>query len=524
MREKLSQTFIILMLFGSFMAFSQTYDILGVKRVNPSQVNAIIENNEVKGYYAFSYLDKANKKENLYNLAILDNNLKQNYSVELQKSKKSSLLESSYNGERFCFSFIDMNERILDFLILDKTGKTVGTYSIEVSRNEAQIYASYLVSDEDSYNGGLGAVKGKGFVRFGYEKEDGVRIDIEMLDNNGKKLWKANSKAESKKSYEAVNPYLIDERVIIAGLSTRERMLSTKGTKYSVMFINVDNGKEYFRLENKNDKYQLSPYGASYNVANQTYYIYGQYYFPDDNLAKDDPRGMYIQEVDLTGKVLLESFTDWEKEMFPMLTQKTKGKMEKNMKTFVHKIVKTADGKIFAIAEQYRKAVSALGVASAVLGGLSGSRGGAAVMKIEIHDMVTFEFDQKMKLKDITVFEKEKTNIQLPQGMGTADANMLGYLMKLYGNFDYSFTSVSADRKLFNSTYVNYDKDKEAGSSYTIGNIAYTKDQKLIIDKIKLTTKPTVFYVHEAKPGYVAIFEYFKKAKKASIRLEKLNL
>jgi hypothetical protein len=498
---------------------AQTYDITGVKRVHPNQVNAIIENNEVKGYYAFSFLDKANKKENIYNLAILDNSLKQNYSVELLKSKRSSLLESSYNGERFCFSFIDMKERVLDYLFLDKTGKTVGTYSMEVSKSEAQMYSSVLLSEEDSYNGGLAAVKGKGFVRFGYEKEDGMRIDIEMMDNNGKKLWEANSKAESKKSYESISPFLVDEKVIIGGLYTREKLLSTKA-KLSVMCLNVDNGKEYFRLENKNDKYQLAPYGASYNMANQTYFIYGQYFKIDDNPAKDDPAGMYMQEVDLTGKILAESYTDWEKEIFPLLVQKTKGKMEKNMKTFVHKIVKSADGKIFAIAEQYRKAVSGLGVANAILGG----GGGPAVMKIEIHDMLTFEFDQKMKLKDITVFEKEKTNVQLQQGLGAVDANLLGYMMKLYGNFDYSYTSISPDRKMFNSAYVNYDKDKEAGSSYTIGNISYTKDQKLLVDRIKLTTKPTYFYVREAKPGYVAIFEYFRKEKKASIRLEKLNL
>jgi uncharacterized Zn finger protein len=190
------------------------------------------------------------------------------------------------------------------------------------------------------------------------------------------------------------------------------------------------------------------------------------------------------------------------------------------MKTFVHKIVKTADGKTFVIGEQYRKAVSGLGVASAVL---MGSRSNTSVMKIEIHDMLVFEFDSKMKLKDITIFEKEKTNVQLPSGYGTVDANLLGNIMKIYGQFDYSYTSISADKKTFNSAYINYDRDKEAGSSYTIGDIAYTKDQKLTIDKIKLTSKPTFFYVREAKPGYVAIFEYFRKEKKAILRLEKLN-
>ena len=92
-----------------FMANSQqlNYDITGIKRIYANDLRAIIENNEVKGYYAFYFLDKANKKENLYNLAILDNTLKQTYSVELKKGRNLRLLESAYNGDHFCFSFAD---------------------------------------------------------------------------------------------------------------------------------------------------------------------------------------------------------------------------------------------------------------------------------------------------------------------------------------------------------------------------------------------------------------------------------
>jgi hypothetical protein len=498
---------------------AQTYDILGVKRVNPSQVNAILENNEVKGYYAFAYLDKATKKDNLYSLSILDNNLKQNYSVELTRPKRSTLLEGSYNSSGFCFSFIDLKERVLEYLVLDKTGKTVGTYSMEVSRSESALYQSYLTTDEDSYNGGIAAVKGKGFIRFGWEREDGERIVMEMIDNTGKVKWTADSKATSKKSYEFLAPFLVDEKVLITSLTTREGRMSRKSSVH-MLFIDVENGKEYFRQEVKNDKYQLAPFGAAPSTANQTYFVYGSYYGLEDNMAKDDPKGLYIQELDLTGKVIAENYCDWEKEMYPMLVTKSKGKIEKNMKTFIHKIVKTNDGKIFAVTEQYRKAVSALGVANAIL---NGGGGGPAVMKIELHNMVTFEFDSKIKLKDLTITEKEKTNIQLPQGMGAVDANLLGYMMKQYGNFDYAFTTVTSDKKLFNAAYVNYDRDKDAGSNYTVGNIAYTKDQKIMVDKIKLSNKPTYFYVKEARPGYIAIFEYYRKDKKALIRLEKLN-
>jgi hypothetical protein len=160
-----------------------------------------------------------------------------------------------------------------------------------------------------------------------------------------------------------------------------------------------------------------------------------------------------------------------------------------------------------------------MGVAMNVLS----SNSNMSVMKIEMHDMIAFEYDANMKFKDLTIFEKEKTNVPLQKGFGMIDANVLGYYMKQYGYFDYSYLTTTADKKCFNCAYVNYDKDKEAGSSFTIGNIAYNKEQKLICDKVKLTTKPTMFNVIEARPGYVTIFEYFRKEKKATIRIEKLN-
>lgn len=502
-------------------AMAQSYDILGVKHINVSNMQPITENQEVKGYYSVAAMDKAGKKQRNYSLVILDNNLKQTYSIDMVKSDKLAMLESSYNGERFCFSFYDTRDRILQYDICDKTGKAVGQYSLEISKTEAQLYNTMLQTEDDTYQGTLVAVKGKGFIRYGYEKEDGYRISIEMIDNTGAKKWTTDSKVTSKKSYESIGPLFTDDKVAIALLTTREKMLSVKGTQCSVIFINTDTGEEYFRMKSGANGNQLSALGASYNAASQTYFVYGQFFAEDDNITKDDSKGFYVQEVDLKGKIISEGYTKWEEQINGTIARKSKGEIKKNMKMYVHTVVRTADGKVFAMGEQYRKAVSGLGVASNILGG--GSNGGTAVMKVETHDMVCLEFDSKLKFVDATIYDKNKTNVQLPSGWGGIDANRLGAMMSMYGYFDYSFTSTSSDKKTFTSCYVDYDKDKEAGSSYSIGNIGYTKDQKLAYDKIKLTTRPTTFYVYKAKPGYIAIFEYYKKDKKATLRLEKLN-
>jgi hypothetical protein len=514
----------LLVLSFGFLKSQEVFDITGVKRISANDLRAIIENNEVKGYYAFYALDKASGSEYLYNLAILDNKLKVKYSIELKRPKKIRLMESSYNGGHFCFSFADFKKKTIEYLVLDNTGKQTGSYIIKCSKSEMSLYARYMQSDDDGYSGGLTAIKGKGFIRYGYDKEKGIRIEIEMIDNMGKKVWTANSGVTSKKSYESANPFYADENILITAIASREKVLSSKGIKNAIVFFNANDGKEKFRLPVVTDKYQISAGGAAFDQDTKTYFVFGQYYGLEDNVFKDDSKGMYIQEIDQSGKIIRENYSTWAGDVNNLLLKKVnKDKYENNMKVFIHKIVRTADGKTFAIGEQYRKAVSALGVASAVL---SRGQGGASIMKIELYDMLVFEFDNAFKIKDVNVFEKEKTGVELPRGMGMVDANYLGYMLKLYGWFDYEYTAVTADRKQFNSAYVNYDKHikKSEGSKYVIGNISYTKDKKLVIDRINLKTKPTAFWVLQAKPGYIAIFEYYKKEKKASIRLEKLNI
>ncbi|HXB41423.1 MAG TPA: DUF6770 family protein [Bacteroidia bacterium] len=519
-KKTIIAAFIALLLGTALKA--QTYDITGIKRINPNDLNAIIENNEIKGYYAFYFLDKEGKKQNLYNLAILDNNLKQTYSVEMKKSDKLRLLESSYNGERFCFTFVDAREKVLEYMVLDKTGKTVGTYTLQISKTELGSYGQGMTED-DNFAGGLAAIKNKGFLRIGMEKKDGMKVEFEMIDNNGVKKWEANSGFETDgKSYESANFLYADDKTAVMSLTTRGRKLSTKGMETYLSFYNIDSGKEMFKVDQKNDKYQISCLGVSYDESTATYFSYGQYWALADNMSKDDSKGMYITEIGTDGKIKKENYSTWTGDINNILLTKAKKKYEDNTKTFIHKVVRTADGKVFAVGEMYRKAVSGWGVASKILSG--GGGGGMSAMKMILYDMVVFEFDPSFKIKDVTVVEKEKTNLQLPEGWGMLDANRLSLIMKMLGWFDYSYTIISSDRKQFNSAYVNFDREKGSSSNYVVGNIAYTKDQKVVSDKIRLKDDPTRFWVMPAKPGYVVIFEYFRKKKTATFRMEKLNL
>ena len=59
---------------------------------------------------------------------------------------------------------------------------------------------------------------------------------------------------------------------------------------------------------------------------------------------------------------------------------------------YLHNMVQTADGNIYAIGEGFKKVVSGLGVASKILSG--GRGGGLAALKIKVTDMILLKFDK----------------------------------------------------------------------------------------------------------------------------------
>src|SRR4029079_4696027 len=117
---------------------------------------------------------------------------------------------------------------------------------------------------------------------------------------------------------------------------------------------------------------------------------------------------------------------------------------DNNTNVTIHKMVRTADGKVFAIGEQFKKAASALGIASTVLGG--GRSSGVSMVKVQLFNMMVFEYGSDFKLSKVHVIEKDKNNVELPSGFEMMPLGSLAYIMKMYGWFNYEFTTMSADK------------------------------------------------------------------------------
>ncbi len=77
------------------------------------------------------------------------------------------------------------------------------------------------------------------------------------------------------------------------------------------------------------------------------------------------------------------------------------------------------------------------------------------------------------------------------------------------------------DKASFICGYTDYQKEKDY-KGMTFNAISYN-DGKITTDKINLKTEASSISVMPAKPGSVLLIEYFKKAKRLDMHMEKIN-
>ncbi|HYG50697.1 MAG TPA: DUF6770 family protein [Flavobacteriales bacterium] len=375
----------VFFLLFTHVIFAQTQTFSNIKRVYANNLDAIIENKQVVGYYVFYFREKANRKESVYSLTILDANLSPTHEIELTKPSNSYLLEGSFNGEAFCFAFLNMKQKTLEYQVIDKKATIVGSYIVEdVSSYEMQSYAALIQNpDEDTFSGGLMGIDGKGFVRYGIEKEGGYRYQIDMIDNNAKKVWSANSGSTAKKSFESAQSFYTDKNSIVTYVNIREK--GSSDVKYYLLFTNVSDGKDMFRFSTETDKAYLVPMGINYDEEKKAYIIYGEYYGKKGSKEQFDIEnklGFFMAVLDQNGQMIEEHYVDWKADITKLIPLNSKGRMEGNFSVFIHNLVKTADGKYFIIGEQYKKTASGLGIASNVGSALLGGGSSTSAVKI----------------------------------------------------------------------------------------------------------------------------------------------
>lgn len=514
--RKLSLTCIMLMLIISVNA--QSMAIENIRKVALRTSDAIKEGSDVKGYYFFYISDKIDKKTNEYTLRITDDNLKVLKDVKFQDSKDVTILESSFNGKDIIFLLYNDEEKTFEYQVYGADGKRKPyTYTRELTKKEKRyLEFSYLATDDDEQTfKGLYPVEGKGFISNMPSREDkDYTFQIDYFSTEKRKQWTYIPTDDGKKF---IGDYLGCFNGVVYVEVLKFSGLFDKKPESSIIGLNLETGKKMFE-KSTDSKYRFYPASMSL-LNNGQAYIYGEYFDVDDNIISSKSRGFGFWGVDETGKILSEKYCSWDTDLGKYLDVSSKGKINNFGFMYLHNIVQSADGSIYAIGEGYQKVASALGILSKVA---TGGRGGISTLKLKVTDLLLIKFDRDFKVKEAKIYDKNSNVIEMQSGMEFVSTPLLGKMIKYnFGEFDYAYTQSNKDATSFTFCYSDYVKGKDYKGG-TFNSISYN-DGKITTDKINTKSDATRSWILPGKQGQVLVMDYYKKDKKLNAHFEKLN-
>lgn len=515
---------LVALLLAGTSAFSQTQTLEGFSSISSSGINPIINSNEVKGYSLFYKGDKADRKNSNYGLSIYDENLKMVKEINLVKPKDGYMLVNNvFNDTALGFLFYNFKDKTFEIETygsdLTKLGSQVIT---DVSKRDNTTMRESLKYTQDGIGGfstsiNLLAIPGKGFVKNGANGQ-AKGWQLEMFDNNAKTKWKIES--GDSKNYESIIPMEASNKYLLVSLFKRSGAFSNKFESY-LMLIDNENGKKLFEIPVEGDGNEvLSLTGMTIDEQNNEIITVGDYYAKGGRAGAGRSLGFYTKRFGLDGKEKSKSFYSWAKDI-----KKAAGStvIDDSYNNYTHKIVRMDNGKTYILVEQFKRNVSAAGVASMAAAIALGGGTSSSVMKGVVGNMLLFVVNPDLSLHEVLQFNKNKTNVTLMSGTEFYGAGVLGRFMKMHGNFDYQFFNSSANKKTFNAVYVDYDKEKGQKAKKVVGNIILTDKQMVTIDEVNIPFKDSPF-LYPAKPGYIMMVDYLKKEKQLGMKLVKMNL
>ncbi len=517
--KKLICLFLLLGSLG-WQTFAQTRKFENVMKMSVRNTGYIMEKDVLVGYYVFYKVDKVDRKTEAFKLELLDNNLGVVKSIDIQRPKNSVLLEMEYNGKAFIMSFFD-GKKTMDFMIFDIAGKKIGEKSdSDIPNMEKMMIMQGTQNDGFEYST-LMSRGADGFVRQTYAKNEKLGYSLEAMNNDITPAWTYNSDPKSE-MLEAANMLYATSSTVIAHVIKKKGMMSKKYDTY-LLIVDGKTGKKVME-KSMQDQSDLSLLSCNVNEEKNEIIISGEYFAPGDDQANSKSVGIYFMTLDLTGKQLTFKKMSWAKDLAKLKSTddgEKKSKDTQNAWIYWHTVEQTKDGHYFAIGEQYKKTLSAAGVASMML---SGGRGGAAATSIHVYNMVVLEFDKDFNMVNNMTVEKKKTEVLLPAGSTSAGTAILGKYIKSTGGFDFEFATRDRAKDAFFVVYKDYNRKDEDGkkSDSMIGSIVY-EDGKLKTNRSPINTEGSAIRFSPAKPGYIAVSEYFKKRKTIEFRLEKIS-
>lgn len=501
-------------------------NVLGLR--SAKSTGEIFKNEKLVGYYVFYFKEKVDKKNTAYEIKTYDDNYNPVSSFEIVRPKNTAFIEMSYNGSAFMMHFLDRKTGY-EFVTYDSEGEKMGSYVIplkEISTYDLQRVNTMLTTNSAANY--IYAVGDQGFMRSTFSKNKKMGYELLKLDNNCKKVWQVESPEDSK-LLESLDVSDVSEKITV-GMITRRKSALTKSFDVFGVIIDTETGKVMKEIEMGSDeKGRRSMLKSFISDENETVSVVGEFYAPNKDIVKDKSAGLYIQEFNFEGEENATNMYKWKGD-FDKFKQKNLSEEDKkeegdNFFIFFHNIVQTKSGKIILVGEQFKKQVSAGGVALKTLAAASGGNSDVSAFEIRIGNMIVIELDAKRKLTGYTVVSKKKTSVLLQEGSGFISSMVLGHMVKSMGSFDYAFTASDYDNDKHDIVYIDANRKEEKGSKNSdlmVGVISINNGE-MVTSRTAINSETNYFWFQQAKTGYISISEYFRKDKRLEFRLEPIS-
>jgi len=471
-------------------------NIEGTKLVNSGVM--MNSDNSVNGYYFFYEVDKVSKRERKFSIKILDQNLNEVLNKSFIEDKSSSLSQVKYNNQKLMFRIYNREDFKYIFYSLDSSGNLNKDFEYEegiknyVYRND---HTTQLNGSTVSFH----PINDKGFLFYVKTKNKKFGYRLEYFATNGGENW---SYISNKDLHEISTILNVEDSGIIIQEIEKKKLLA-RDYKACIKVLKPETGEIVFKkefLKGENEKH-LSNNAFIYE---NNLVIIGEYWEDNDKAYRDQSKGMFIDKYAFTGDRVFSKEVSWadnfEKTFNDLNDEKGKNYL------FFHDFIKTNNGHIYAIGEQYRKTLSASSLGAT---------------QLTITDTYILHFDQEFSLIDITKFDKGKSRVSDKKVGGSAQIQAL--LLSRLGGFDYAYTQIDKDNDRFYSLFLDYERLKGEKNKMAFKAIIYNNG-KLTEDKIYLEDGAIETKAKAAKTGYVLLINQDKKKKEVKLHLEKLNI
>lgn len=519
MKQKILLALLALAVSSAHIGAQNKLSIDNVYKTYLQNSGAIYQEGQIRGYFLFYQSDKVDRHTNEYTLDILDQNLNKVKEIKFDDNKKVDLLEAAYNGNALLFLYNDRENKMLSAKIYGVDGTLKYTYNKPLDRKSESFIQTYNIKRTDEYaNTKVFSITDQGFGLV-IPMRDGSHYTYEVDYYSSVKQSQYSYTPADEGKYAQASYLGGTDSLMLVEVEKKEHMMSNK-VQSTILGVNYVTRKKAFEIDDSKDMYKFVPLYCSNIRNNGNFLLMGSYYDKTANIVKDFSLGLAIYTVSPAGQVVSSTYNSWAKDMSKYLALNEKGKLDEIGYLFFHNMVQAADGSLFAIGEGYKRAADAVGITINAINMLGGRVSSGGNTEIKVTDMVILKFTPDFKIAGATI-QKKNYNVIHTELADMNSQHLLALLIKQEGGFDYAFTMNDRDGTSFDVCYNDYERSKEY-HGMTFHSLRYDGN-KFSSDKIELKTKASSERVLPGQPGFVMIYEYFRKEKRIDLHLEKLN-